>query len=271
VTAGGQTTRYLLDDGTQARGSDNAVRVSLDDVAAIVPNYTNTLPPGLFAAIAERETNLAINEIDDDLNDDGSVYGTTYGIYQLSRAEAAKALVLSASAKPTLLCELDTATEVAAATFQRLADAIWTAGGGESFDPRAVDVSFWAFVGLAHNLGLGVEVNASGKKRAIAIVQTLINAGGGWSEAWDSLKANPLFGLTTQIQTRNGPYGDRIIQLVQQYPFASADTTEDPTAGVSAYGWRKVIAVAVIVILALVIIGVVFNVKPSKVVADLAG
>lgn len=265
-----QNVWYLRADGTRSRSRDEALYVDEGEIILRARRSTTVLPPGLLLGIAENESGSGgddprgckYNEIDEDLDDNGNVAGTTYGLCQMNRSEALKALKFGAAIDPDKLCDPDTNLLVAAAIFQ---DYAKTLAAAADVDVEGAPFDLWAFVAIAHNVGMGVDHNAtSGKKRALAMVQD-------YGLSWSTVRSATPYGLVTLFNTRLGPYVDRVLARCSKYPLvvpggsssggssgdddggsSDSGTPDDPAAvatpfgGLDPYTVRKVIAGAIV-------------------------
>ncbi len=225
-----QSSQWRRPDGTISNSRADALYLDGGQILELARASSIVVPPGLILGVCENETGgqgdnplgCCYNQIDHDLDDNGEILGSTYGLGQVSRADAFYAIKIGAVLDPAAeLTDPETNILVLAARLRSYAEKLASAAGVDVDDPPR---ELWAFTAAAHNGGMGVDADASsGKKRALAFVQTVgLN--------WSAIAANPPFGLTTWITTRLNPYVLHVLERVIAYPLASSSSSSPGSA-----------------------------------------
>ena len=250
-----QTVRYRLADGSYSSNRSDAVIIPSADIAQMASDTSNIVPPGVIVGVAERETNRdsdggVENEVDQDIDENGNVADSTYGLLMLGHSNTSRftrLLFPGVVFDDTGFLDAKTSIAVGCAQFEDYANKLASAAGYNSVSDCPNDL--WAFVCFAHNAGMGVELGADGKQRALAAAQL-------YGLDWAKLKASPPFQLDTYISTKLAPYGDHVLQRIGDYPLevGSADASQSTAdyATTPTYRTRKLIAAAFIAVVALI-------------------
>lgn len=138
-----QLCRYRRLDGGLSTNRDDAILVSPAEIIAVA-HLASSFPPGLFVGIAERETAYALNEMDTDFKPDGSIRGTTYGLFQTSN--------------PADVGNLDSAVATLAYDLDRYWIQIAAAARLAKLEPPPRDA--FAYLCWAHNEGIGAAIKS---------------------------------------------------------------------------------------------------------------
>lgn len=156
-------TYYVKSDGTETQSrSDGAEGIPEDTLIQYWKSVSNIIPAGYALGVAARESGklddgtYVTNERDEDTQDDGSTK-TTYGIFQMNKAEAALAAVFFSQSS---MLDPQNNCLIAAVTFNSHLDDIISAA--QDYDENWTDngVDKWAYLAWAHNAGVGEPVTS---------------------------------------------------------------------------------------------------------------
>lgn len=147
MTLVGRVEEYLRQDGTWSASRRDALIITSADVVVAVRTVGTTVPDIYYAATAEHESGRATNERDTEPPDDKGVRFQSWGIFQLSPEEAARAGRPSAN----LLSLADSAWVFVRLTEMRRA-MIRSAIGLPAASPDHPDLC--PYLAIAHNQGM---------------------------------------------------------------------------------------------------------------------
>jgi hypothetical protein len=186
---------YILSDGSESSNRGDAAGIPESDLIQYWKAVSSRIPAGYALGVAARESGKAgdlyvTNEHDSDTQDSGDVY-ESYGIFQMGRTEAAKALV-----SPTAASIIDPQNNclIAAVNFESNLDKILDAAG---LDAPNDDV--WCYLAWAHNAGVGQPVKS---------IQT-------YGLDWAALKARPQNDYMTNKMI---PYAEYVLSETRRIP-----------------------------------------------------
>lgn len=180
----GRREEYRLQDGTWTTKRSGAIVVARRHVigAALLAASTR-IRLQFFVGAADHESGFAINERDTE--ESGF---QTWGIFQLSRDEAREVGEPNAD-----LLDLVTSVHVFSALMTRRLDAIVAAA---KLDPKlsaeALPRSVWAYLAIAHNMGLASALKSIGL----------------YGMDWDAYKGRP---GNDKLRIVSSGYGDDVI------------------------------------------------------------
>jgi hypothetical protein len=189
------TAAYIISDGSESNSRGDATGIPESDLIQYWKAVSSRIPAGYALGVAARESGKSgdlyvTNEHDTDTQDDGSEYDS-YGIFQMGKTEAAKALIPPLA---SFLIDPQNNCLCAAVNFESNLDRILAAAG---LDTPNDDV--WCYLAWAHNAGVGQPVKS---------IQT-------YGLDWAALKARPQNDYMTNKMI---PYAEYVLSETRRVP-----------------------------------------------------